>query len=240
MFRDNQNPQNDFSIDDDGGAAAGHNETVKKASSSSAELEPDGPCDEEHNYETLNNPASSPSCGQRPSSHEYGNYVPIVNPPSGAAAAAENFPPHTSAQVEYGGPRREGQVHGQEYDFSKQETRNVFSAFPGWSSNISESQIKNIMEPYLGEDGRYVLWYWTELKRPAISVIYAGMVKNFIVHKRPSRSTPEVVKYFYINKQQHCDKSMMSLMRFHLNRGIQNTEPDCQHQLIPLSQHLSI
>ncbi|KAK3781069.1 hypothetical protein RRG08_010080 [Elysia crispata] len=227
VFQERPTPRNEFVLDD-GSAAAGN--------VNHSEVEGDGPMDEEPRYETID------IDGSQPSSQEL-YQIPVTLTETGDGAAASSLTPeatHTFGQGGRGGAqeaRLHQTRHGREYDFTKEETESEFSAFQGWNRTISESSIKEKLEPYLDQDGRYVLWYWTEMKRPAISVIYGGVMKNFIIHKKPRKSIPGVVKYYFINKEQHCDPSLTRLVQFHLNRGIKNTEPGCHRQIIPLQQH---
>ncbi|RUS89793.1 hypothetical protein EGW08_002496 [Elysia chlorotica] len=242
VFQRRQNPQNDFDFEDDSAASA-----VGTVGSAPPRFEPDGPMDE-GSYETID--VSQPSGPQRPSSHEY-HQVPPTLPPPGEDGAGASAPEHIGSprypQDNNGGAqdaaphqsRHAVRGHGREYDFTKEETESEFSAFPGWDSTMTDSLIREKMEPFLEEDGHYTFWYWNQMKRPAISVTYGGLMKNFVVHKKPRKSVPGVAKYYFINKQQHCDPSMTRLIQFHLNRGIQNTEPGCHRQIIYLRHHIN-
>lgn len=240
-----QPPQNDFCLDEGVPAApAASGQKVKNASVSSRGIEPDGPADaaEEAKYETLDpiNRSGGQQGVGRPISHEYGDYVPrMPSPPEEAAASGPQKEHQHRTPEENKQPLHPGYVHGPEYDFSAEETQAAFFTFPGWDASVQESEVRDILQPFIEKDGHYVLWYWTELKRPAISITYDGEVKNFIIHKKPRKSLPGVVKHYFINKNQQRKESVMRLMQYHLSNGIQNTEPENTHQLIILRKPVS-
>ncbi|GFO46492.1 histone-lysine N-methyltransferase SETMAR [Plakobranchus ocellatus] len=156
--------------------------------------------------------------------------------PEGAGAAAAS----SEAEQEPSPHERTKKQHGKEYDFSREETESELSTFPGWHRTMTESMIESKMKEFLDEDGHYVIWYYREMKRPTISVTFKKGYKNFVIHKRPSKTTPNVAKFYFINKEQHRASSMNKLMKYHLDKGILNTEADYVNETIPLRNPISV